>query len=45
MRVTCLQMDVQFACVEENYTAMAVSLPEAVLVPLKSNGKTFYWPK
>lgn len=31
----------KLACVEENYTAMAVSLPEAVLVPLKSNGKTF----
>jgi NAD(P)H-hydrate repair Nnr-like enzyme with NAD(P)H-hydrate dehydratase domain len=29
------------ACIEENYTALATTVPEAVLLPLKSNGKTF----
>ncbi|MBQ1186601.1 MAG: NAD(P)H-hydrate dehydratase [Clostridia bacterium] len=29
------------ACINENYTALAVSVPEAVLLPLNSNGKTF----
>ena len=29
------------ACIEENYTILASIVPEAVLIPLKSNGKTF----
>ncbi|MBQ5911425.1 MAG: NAD(P)H-hydrate dehydratase [Clostridia bacterium] len=29
------------ACIEENYTALAVSVPEAILLPLKSGGKTY----
>lgn len=29
------------ACIEENYTILASAVPEAVLIPLKSNGKTF----
>lgn len=29
------------ACIEENYQILGVSMPEAVLIPLKSNGKTF----
>ena len=31
----------KLACVEENYTACAVSLPEAVLIPCKTEDKTF----
>lgn len=40
----CLKTGVgilKLACCSENYTACAVSLPEAILIPLKSNGKTF----
>ncbi|MBE6782205.1 MAG: NAD(P)H-hydrate dehydratase [Ruminococcaceae bacterium] len=40
----CLKTGVgilKLALVKENYTACAVSLPEAILIPLKSNGKTF----
>ena len=33
----------KIATVEENYTACAVALPEAVLVPLKSDGKTMLY--
>ncbi len=29
------------ACIEENYSVLGVSMPEAVLLPLKSNGKTY----
>ena len=29
------------ACITENYQILGVSIPEAVLIPLKSNGKTF----
>lgn len=31
----------KLACVEENYTACAVSLPEAVLLPCPTRGKTY----
>lgn len=31
----------KLACVEQNYLACAVSVPEAVLVPCASNGKTY----
>ena len=31
----------KLACIEENYTAAAVALPEAVLIPCTSSGKTF----
>ncbi len=31
----------KLACVEENYTACAISVPEAVLIPCKSQGKTY----
>lgn len=31
----------RLACVEENYTACAIAVPEAVLVPCKSQGKTY----
>ncbi len=31
----------KLACVEENYTACAVSLPEAVLIPCKAEDKTY----
>lgn len=29
------------ACIKENYTALAATVPEAVLIPLKSRGKTY----
>lgn len=29
------------ACITENYQILGISIPEAVLIPLKSNGKTF----
>lgn len=31
----------RLACVAENYTACAVSIPEAVLIPCKTRGKTY----